>query len=148
MTDYIKILSGIGAYMVGIFGSLMIQYIMPPLIAFLSDWPTVEGIMWIGVIIVWSLMMVIVPIGVITWGLTTKGEITPNPFFLIIIAFFWSIFSIFIIYLTQGWITPITQIITYDLLGVLFWIGYISQVLTNTIGIPAYLIIEAKSASQ
>lgn len=145
MADFLKILAGTGAYIIGLFGSMILQYIMPDLIDLLSEWTAVQGIMWLGTILVWVIFMAILPVGVMVWGLTTKSE-EINPFFSAIIGVFWAIFTIFITYFLYqaGWPSTVAEIWLYPLLTVLYWVGLTMLFIMNVGVIPFYLIIEAK----
>ena len=83
MVDVKKILIGNGFFFAGLFLIYITQYIAPTLIQFLEDdfGTTVSGIVWFGVILIWTLVTLIVPIAFIYLGLVKPVE-NPNPIIL------------------------------------------------------------------
>lgn len=148
MAEYLKLLAGTGMYVMGLFFAMILQYIMPDLIDLLSEFSALQGIMWLGTILVWLILMLIGPMGVMVWGLVTKSDEIP-PFFNMIIGIFWSFFTLLITYFIYqaGWPSTLAEIWIFPLLTVLYWVSFVMIFLMNAGVIPFYLIVEAKKHS-
>lgn len=151
MVDILKAIMGVGTFILGYFFIVLSVWTVPPLLDFLSD--ELAGILWFGLILMWIGAVIFLPVGVVIWALKQEGGISEG-YFNTGIAILYSIFSLLFAYKSYFWLTTLTSAFTvtlsgtttvYNLLLVIFWLGYIIQLAMNIIAIPAYIIIEAKN---
>lgn len=144
--DIKKLLIASTSFLLGYAYCMISQYIIPAVIdnttisATLGD--TVSGVIWIGTIISWILALLVIPIALYVNALTTD-EGTSNMAG-VSIAIAWSLISMIALYVSYFWTTGLTSVITYDILTILFWVGYIAYWAMNILVIPGYTIINAK----
>lgn len=181
MVDYKLILSGNALFLTGILGMILMGYLMPGIFTNLNDSfnnipdqtvttltgdtaiitqnveqnATFEAIGWIGVIIIWVLITLVMPLALIVYGLT--GQIIPTknntatqePLTIleVVKAVLWGLFTILIFYLGRFWITSFADVINtiqtdHTLILIIFWMTVIVAVFVNVIVIPIYIIIQ------
>lgn len=147
MVNIKKTLMGTGLFFIAYFASIILQYIIPPLINTLETehGTTLAGLSWFMTIIVLILMYLVVPLGVMIWGITEPSQ-NDNPIFGYATAILYAMFSIAIIFFTWYMVTPMTNAILsdYTIITALFYIGLLGTWLMNTILVPTYMIIETK----
>lgn len=125
------------------------QHLYPVILEAITLSNTLEGIIWFGIILTWTIGFLIAPLGMWYYALTERQEIK-NPVLTISIGIGWFIFAFAFTYLAYFWITPLTGTFNTDyttqntLLLALFWIGLITTWLANTIILPTKIILEAK----
>lgn len=157
MVDLLKAGAGTFTYLIGCFIMLLTLHIVPPLANYLQNETTISGastlagIIWFGLILIWILGTLVIPIGLMVWGITIPSEIK-NPVFLMSIGILWfiisSAFSYFSYYMTSSISEMMSATIggvEYILPVVLFWIGLVAIWIFNIGVIPTYFIIESRS---
>lgn len=145
MTDYKKIIIGTGIFLLGYFYATITQHIIPPLLDYLTG--SIHQIMWVALIITWVLALLVAPIGVIVWGLTTDNT-HGNQIFGITGGFLYAFFSLAIFYFTWYMTTPMANALNYTILTALFWTGLVAIYAFNVVVIPAHSIITAKQTQK
>lgn len=146
MSDLTGILKANGFFILGYFYTIISQWMFPPLIDAVEDLigTNVAGILWTGLWITWVLAIIIIPLALMIQALTTKLP-SANPLINTTTGILWSLFTLMLV--IAGWYmtTGLTDILRYELLKVLFWVGTIIIIIIgNVIVVPAYMIIESK----
>lgn len=139
----------LGAAIISYFSGVFLMMIMPDLMTSILDilntgtnaiGDTNEGIIWIGVILFWALLTIVIPAFCIHTGLRTDKK-TPQAAKIVIgsLIFF---FSILITYQAWFMIQAIADSISNTSVKTFFWIGFIINWGMLTIITPLYLIID------
>ncbi len=140
MVNIITILKGNGLFLMGYGFAVISQWIFPILVDFLND--KLGGLVWLGIILTWVLALIIIPLGLIIYGLTEKSE--SRNMFGMIFGILYGLFAMLLAYFTYFWTATLTSILEYPLLVTLFWVGYIIIFIMNIIIVPVVHIIEVK----
>lgn len=148
MADMKMIMVGTGTWLLGYILIIVSQWIAVTLFPFLND-PTIggsstlEGILWIGLIIIWLVAILIAPLGIKIYGLQTETQ-DEKQLFSLAFSIAYAIFIWLFIYVAWDTINAMSAVMILDLAKVLYWVSVISIILFDGVGVPAYLIIEAK----
>ena len=124
---------GVLSWFIGYFLVLITQWTMPPLIDNLDS--TLGGIMWIGVIIVWLLSLIVVPLGIIIYALTTP-ENNKQPLFQMITGILYGLFTWLLVYVAWYATDNLANLMVNELTLAFYWIGLTLLILLNGIGVP------------
>lgn len=144
--DIKKIMMGTAFFIIGYIFVAITQWMFPYLIDAVDTLgmaDSLQGILWFGVIIVWIIALVVLPIAFIVWGLM-KYEQSQNPMLNITFAVLWSVFTLAITYFTYFWLPILAAALEYQILIALFWVGIVVILVTNVIIAPTYVIVQAK----
>lgn len=102
---------------------------------YISD--TLAGIIWVGIIFIWFIVMFLLP-GYIAYTalLESKDPNAIDKFFAIAFPFF----VIALVYFTWSWHVTFTSMLLSTLSPIFYWAMFIYLVAINVIGIPAYIL--------
>lgn len=139
------ILQGIGIWIAAVFASILLNYIIPPIITAGETFYTntdIQAIAWLFYILVNIIGILVIPNYFIIRGIqdeTTQTEKLPS----IIIAILLFFFTVLLTY--KGWymITALASIITSNFALAAYWIGLIIMWLEFLVIIPVILITKA-----
>lgn len=149
MSNLKLVLTGTILFPIGYALSTLLSYIIPELLdLFTESWATdIVQIGWLMLFIVWALSLIVMPIGVKILGLTMEEDKPSEKIqqiFGIAFGFLYAIIALLIVYFTWDWTTTMTEVINYDLLLAMFWIGYIIIFILDVIVVPYTYISEAR----
>lgn len=140
-----SIAKAIGSWVAGVFILLILLPLTTELMTTLNSGTlavgdTIEGIIWVGVILIWALTSIVLPIYFMNAGAREEDNI-PNAVKVIAgtLIFF---FSIMITYQAWFMLTGISNAMTSTTQQAFFWIGLIANWITITLIVPTYLIME------
>ena len=128
------------AFFVGMFVCIIIEAMATPLSELLTS-ATNDGIVWFGIILVYVLAMVIIPLGYIIVGL--REQESNQSMFGIASGVLYFILAIMLTIFGWFWITAFSELITDGTLLVVFWVGLSSTWITAVLIAPAMKIISA-----
>lgn len=174
MVNYKLVLQGTGLYITGFLGSLIGGYILSPLLDGLSTFAngasydtTLQGIGWLGLIIIWILSTIVVPLAIVVQGLMEEqeGDTNPTPTLLSVTGgVLWAIFTILIFYFVSkaGMITALADniptstnnllidasgsAVDFTLLLILFWMSVAATIISNVFIVPGYIIAKYRGS--
>lgn len=144
MTDYKKIIMGVASFFTGYIAIYVMNTILPTLISvgqnLFNSNTDIEGIIWLGAILAWTLIGVITPSFLIISGLKEGNPQSKTGEIVMAILIF--LFSILFTRFAWYMIATFTALNTEPIITIIFWIGLILVWTEVTIGVPAYLIIK------
>lgn len=140
------------SFLVGYFLCVVTQYVVPALADVVSadtlmsttSVSTVGKIIWLGLIIVWVLALIVVPLAFAVWGITTPTE-RQSPILAGIGSILYFVFAILLTWAIYFWVTPLADSLIYNPLKAMFWVGLVGVWLINVIITPMMGIAEAKA---
>lgn len=158
MVNFKQVAIANGLYLVSFLACAISAYIVPTFISetvsaftgigFTND--TLEAIAWVGLIIIWVLSLIVMPVAIQIIGLMETDNKPDNSKLgnikLMIIGVLWFLFSALTIYLARNWPATLISIIPsdYTILKILFWMELATAIIMNTLVIPAYTIMQGK----
>lgn len=168
MVNHKLLIKGTVLYLTGFLGSLILGYIMVPLMDAMATFAggadydaPLQAIGWLGVIIVWILSTMVVPLAITIEALMEEqeGDTTKTPTMLSIAGgVLWALFTILIFYYVNrmGFITGLAAAIPttanallldangiavdFTILLIIYWMAIVATVLVNTVIVPGYII--------
>lgn len=127
-------------FLLGYFAIIIMNEIVPPMITALEliySGTEIEGVIWLGIIILWILFTIVYPTYLIT-----QIEVDPNTKALnTTIAVLMSILSVIMIAKMWYWIPALAGLSDDAFITALFWIGITLQILMTTTIAPIMIIL-------
>lgn len=144
MVDVKVVNMGSIAWLIALFVLLVTQYIFPMFLNLLYVNDTIDKIFWLGIIIIWGLVIFIVPSVFYIFGLKKDNSQLIN-ILGIAYAIIHFLVSVILIYLTYYMHSGIISLFNYDILILFYWISLIMVFVFNVIVIPFYIIMKIKN---
>lgn len=144
MVDVKLINYGSGAWLIGWFIIFVSQYIFPILLNLLYINDTIDSVYWIGIVLMWFLLVLVVPIGLYIVGLKKDDSKIFNIMGIAYAGIHFFV-SIILLYLTYYIHEIFIGLIHYDILKILYWVSVIVVFIFNVLVIPIYIIINTKN---
>lgn len=142
MVNLKKILQGFGLFLAGYIIIYLMELAVPPIITALETIFTntdLNGIIWFGIIILWTTISVIAPSFLVITGLKENNQ-EKNPL-LIIAVILGALFGLLLT--IYGWyIIETLSNLTIGFTNILFWMGLITIWIELIIVTPTYIIIQ------
>lgn len=141
--DLKKVGTGIVSFFSGVFLMMIILPVMNPIMTALNAGTyaigdSAEATIWVGVILLWALLTIILPAYCIHTGIST--DIGKSKGLKLITAGLIFFFSIMITYQAWFMLTGISDAMTTNAQRAFYWTGLITNWIMITIITPAYLI--------
>lgn len=145
MTDYKMILKGYGTFIGALAMIVVLNYIVPTLVSvgesIFSSNTDISGIIWFGLIVLYVLAGVVMPLVFIYMGITAPEE-PGNNIVEIILACLMFLFNLLLTFKGYYIVTSIASMIEDGFVLAIFWVGLIAIWLATTFITPAYVIIK------
>lgn len=143
MTNLAKVAKGFAFFMAGYFIVIILNFIIPPTITAMDGiFPTteLEGTIWFGLIILYLLIMMVLPLYFVVTGLQEESSISkPIEAILGILIFIFAM----AITIKAWYMVPTLSGLATGFTLVLFWIGLTIVWLALAVVTPAYMIINS-----
>lgn len=135
--EFLKAISGNGIFFLGTLLGIIIQELVPTFINILGT--EQQGIISLGIILMWIIALIVVPTGYFIWGLTSEKEDIP-PFFKAMASIILALFTLALLY--YGWfiVTAMYGFISDTTLRICYWAGLIICLAFDIVIIPVVTI--------